>query len=174
MGDLDQLATGAKEPSLRVDKQAVTGPSFRFRLERVRAVRERKEKLAQQELARSLTRLSGTRQQLRSAEAEIERAQAEQRSAVTAPGRLDAAELQSRQAFLERVEARRSLRAQDVRRGEVEVAERNAELVLAAGEHEMLNRLRDRRRGEHERETARRESKVLDEIATSRTRGSAA
>lgn len=152
----------------------MTGPSFRFRLERVRALRERKEKLAQQELARSLSRLHGTREQLRDAEAELERAQAEQRDAASVPGTIGATELQSRQAFLERVEQQRSQRELEVSRGEAEVASRNAELVVAAGEHEMLERLRTRRRTEHERETARRESKVLDEMAAARTRRSVA
>jgi flagellar export protein FliJ len=171
MRDRDQPARTAKEVTSRVDKQAVSGPSFRFRLERVRAVRERKEKLAQQELARSISRLSGTREELRSAEEVLERAQEEQRSAAAGP--VGAAELQSRQAFLERIEARRTLSAMDVTRGEAEVADRNAALVVAAGEHEMLNRLRDRRRGEHERESMRHENKVLDEMAA-RARGSAA
>jgi flagellar export protein FliJ len=150
----------------------VTGPSFRFRLERVRALRERKEKLAQQELARSLTRLGDTREQLRSTEAQLERAREEQRNAGTAT--VGAAELQSRQAFLERVEQRRSQRAQEVRRDETDVAERNAQLLVAAGEHEMLERLRARRLREHERESQRREGKALDEMATVRARGSAA
>ncbi|HEX4438282.1 MAG TPA: flagellar export protein FliJ [Solirubrobacteraceae bacterium] len=170
MADRDQLGRTAKEAAGRVDKQAVSGPSFRFRLERVRAVRERKEKLAQQELARSISRLSSTREELRSAEEVLERAQDEQRSAA---GPVGAAELQSRQAFLERIEARRTVSELDVTRGEAEVADRNADLVVAAGEHEMLNRLRDRRRGEHERESMRRENKVLDEMAA-RARGSAA
>src|SRR6201992_3848277 len=100
MGDRGQLARAAKEATGRVDNQAVSGPSFRFRLERVRAVRERKEKLAQQELARSISKLSDTREELRSAEAVLERAREEQRTA--AAGTLGAAELQSRQAFLER------------------------------------------------------------------------
>jgi flagellar FliJ protein len=172
MRDRDQLARAAKEAAGRVDKQAVSGPSFRFRLERVRAVRERTEKLAQQELARSISRLSSTREELRSAEAVLERAQDEQRSAA-AGGTVGAAELQSRQAFLERIEAHRSVSAMDVTRGEAEVADRGAALVVAAGEHEMLNRLRNRRRSEHERESARRENRVLDEMAA-RARGSAA
>ena len=165
----------AKGPLGPVDKQAVTsGPSFRFRLERVRAVRERKETLAQQELARSISRLSDTRERLRDAEVELERARAEQRDAATAPGTMGAAELQSRQAFIESVEQQRSERERDVTRGEADVANRGAELVVAAGEHEMLKRLRSRRRSEHERETARRESKVLDEMAATRARRSVA
>jgi flagellar FliJ protein len=158
----------AKEPRLRADYSAVTGPSFRFRLERVRAVRERKEKLAQQELARSMSRLSDTRAELRTAEASVERARAEQRDASAAAGPVGAAELQARQAFLERVEATRSNRAKDVRRSEAEVADRNAKLTVAATEHEMLNRLRERRRSEHAREAARTENKLIDELAAAR------
>jgi flagellar export protein FliJ len=164
----------AKEHPSAADKRAVNGPSFRFRLERVRALRERKEKLAQQELASSLSRLSDTRDQLHCADAELERARAEQRSAATAPGTVGAEELRSRQAFLERVEQRRSEHVQDMSVGEADVAERNAELVVAAGEHEMLKRLRTRRRSEHERETAQRENKALDEMAAMRTRRSLA
>ena len=145
----------------------VTGTSFRFRLERVRAVRERKEKLAQQELARSITRLSSSQADLDSAEAQLRSAQDEQRS--SAQSTLGAVELQSRQAFIERVEARRSRKELDLEHSEAEVASRNAALVRAAGEHEMLNRLRERRRLEHQRETALSETKVLDEMAASRT-----
>ncbi len=148
-------------------------PSFRFRLERVRSLRERKEKLAQQELARSISRLTDTRERLASAEAGVERAQAEQRAA-TAPGTIDGAELRARQVFLEHAEQLRSQRAADVASGEADVAGRGAELAVAAGEHEMLKRLRGRRRTEHERETARRESRVLDEMAASRARRSVA
>ncbi|HXD55636.1 MAG TPA: flagellar export protein FliJ [Solirubrobacteraceae bacterium] len=152
----------------------MTGPSFRFRLERVRAVRERKETLAQQELARSISRLGDTRERLRDAEQELERARAEQRDAASGRSTMGAAELQSRQAFLERVEQLAGERARDVTRVEADVADRNAELVVAAGEHEMLKRLRARRRSEHERESARRESKILDEMASSRSRRSVA
>jgi flagellar export protein FliJ len=151
----------------------VNAPSFRFRLERVRTLRERKEKLAQQELARSLSRLSDQRDRLRSAEAELERARAEQRAA-SAEGTVDAAELRDRQAFLEHAEQLRSQRAADVTSGEADVAGRGAELAVAAGEHEMLKRLRARRRSEHERETARRERNVLDEMAAARSRRSLA
>jgi flagellar FliJ protein len=151
----------------------VTG-SFRFRLERVRAVRERKEELAQQELARSISRLSSTQEELRSAEAELEQARAEQRSAVSGQGTTDGRELQAHQAFLEHIEQRRTRRVSDLERREAEVADRNAELVTAAGEHEMLNRLKDRRKVEHEREAARLEGRVLDEMAGTRARRSVA
>ncbi len=146
------------------------GPSFRFRLERVRAVRERREKLAKQELARSISHLESSEAHLRDADSELAQAQAHQRDAASAPGSMAGSDLLAGQAFVERVEAERRLRALELQRSEAEVAARGATLATAASEHEMLKRLRERRRREHEREAARLESNVLDEIATVRYR----
>jgi flagellar FliJ protein len=152
----------------------VSASTFRFRLERVRAVRERKEKLAQRELADALTRRSSSVAELRSADAHLEHALEEQRTVAGEREAVSATDLLARQAFLERVEAQRRLRARELEQRELEVAERDAELATAASEHEMLNRLRDRHRGEHDREADRREQGVLDEIASNRFRRSTA
>jgi len=150
------------------DNPAVTGTSFRFRLERVRVVRERKEKLAQLDLADAMSRRSSTVAQLRTADADVEHARSEQRSAIAGTSALSGDELIARQAFLERVEAQRRIRAHELEQREVEVAERDAALASAASEHEMLNRLRERYRGEHDREIERVERNTLDEIAVTR------
>jgi flagellar protein FliJ len=152
----------------------VTGTSFRFRLERVRAVRERKKRLAQQELADAISRRSRTVAELRRAEDDLEHARAEQRSAAGEPKVLSGGELLAHQAFLERIEVELQMRASELEQREVEVAERDARLTNAAGEHEMLNRLRERHRGAHDREMARLESNVLDELAAVRFRRGAA
>ncbi len=152
----------------------MSASTFRFRLERVRAVRERKEKLAQRELADALTRRSSSVAELRSADAHLEHALEEQRTVAGEREAVSATDLVARQAFLERVEAQRRLRARELEQRELEVAERDAELATAASEHEMLNRLRDRHRGEHDREADRREQGVLDEIASNRFRRSTA
>jgi flagellar FliJ protein len=152
----------------------VSASTFRFRLERVRAVRERKEKLAQRELADAISRRSSSVAELRSADAHLEHALEEQRTAAGEREPVSATDLVARQAFLERVEAQRRLRARELEQRELEVAERDAELATAASEHEMLNRLRDRHRGEHDREADRRERNVLDEIASTRFRRSTA
>jgi flagellar protein FliJ len=152
----------------------VSGSTFRFRLERVRAVRERKEKLAQRELADALSRRSSSVAELRSADAHLEHALQEQRTVAGEREAVSATDLVARQAFLERVEAQRRLRAGELEQRELEVAERDAELATAASEHEMLNRLRDRHRGEYDREADRRERNVLDEIASNRFRRSTA
>ncbi len=146
----------------------MTGHAFRFRLERVRAVRERAEKLAKQDLAQAISRRSSTEDELRATEANIAQAHVEQRSAVAEPGLISAGELQVRQSFLERIEAQRNGHARELAQREAEVAESDAKLTAAASEHEMLNRLRDRHRGEHDREAARVERNSLDEIASSR------
>ncbi|MGH2863894.1 MAG: flagellar FliJ family protein, partial [Solirubrobacteraceae bacterium] len=96
---------------------------------------------------------------------------AQQRSAAEEQA-VSATDLLARQTFLERVEAQRRLRAYELAQRETELAQRDAELATAASEHEMLIRLRERHRGEHEREVARLEQGALDEIAATRFRRS--
>lgn len=150
-----------------------TGSPFPFRLERIRALRERREDLARQELAQAISRLSDSQDRLRAVDADLERVHAEQRQACASPT-LAAEELRARQAFAEYVEAKRQARMQDLVRHEADVAECGDELGNAAREHQMLERLKERQRAEYDREASRREAILLDEIATSRFRGSAA
>ena len=131
-------------------------------------MRERTEKLAQRELAKAISRRSSRQADLLASDVHLEHAHAEQRTAAAEPSAVSASDLLARQAFLERIEAQRRLHARQLEQCEVEVADRDAELATAASEHEMLNRLRERRRGEHDREAARRERNLLDEIATTR------
>jgi flagellar FliJ protein len=151
-----------------------TGSSFRFRLERVRALRERREDVARQELAKALERRTGSQTRLDAVDAHLARALAEQRVATSASTSVDAAELRDRQAFVERIEAQRVSDALELRRHEADVAARDSELGEAAREHRMLERLKERQLAEHDREAGRREGIALDEIAIDRFRRSAA
>ncbi len=151
-----------------------TAPSFRFRLERVRALRQRKENLARQELARAISQRAGSLDRLRRVEEHLERAQTYQRAATGQSGTVNAADLLARQAFVEHVEAQRTMGMRELERHEADVADRDTQLGRAAREHEIIERLKDRRRAEHEREAGRRESEQLDEIALERFRRSAA
>jgi flagellar export protein FliJ len=151
-----------------------TGSSFRFRLERVRALRERREDLARQELAKAVSRLNGSQSRLDAVDANLERVLAEQRVATSTASTVDVEELRARQAFVERIEAQRVSEALELRRHEADVAERDGELGEAAREHHMLERLKERQHAEHDREVGRLESIVLDEIAIDRFRRSAA
>lgn len=77
-------------------------------------MRERKEKLAQRELADALTRRSSSVAELRSADAHLEHALEEQRTVAGEREAVSATDLVARQAFLERVEAQRRLRAREL------------------------------------------------------------
>ncbi len=146
----------------------MTGPVFRFRLERVRAVRARSEKLAQRELAEAISLRAGAQAEVRSADGQLEQARTQQRSVAGQTEAVSATELLAMQAFVERIEAQLHSHARELEQRDAEVADRDAKLATAAGEHEMLKRLRERRRGEHDSEAARRERNVLDEIALAR------
>jgi flagellar export protein FliJ len=146
----------------------MTGSAFRFRLERVRKVRERSENVAKQELARAIAHRSLGAEELRTAQEHVEHARNQQRIVGDGAAAVSASELMARQAFLERAEARREQSAHELRLRDSEVAERDASLASAAVEHEMLNRLRQRHLGEHTRELDRKERGSLDEIATQR------
>jgi flagellar FliJ protein len=152
----------------------VAGPSFRFRLERVRALRERREDLARQALADAILRRSDSWQRLCAVDADLERARAEQRQATRPARGISGAELQARQAFVEHVEAQRLQGQRELQRQEGLLAARAGELGVAAREREMLERLKERRRSEHMREQARREGDALDELAAHRFGRSAA
>jgi len=168
-------ASAPQEPPTPSDYAAVsTAPSFRFRLERVRAVRERKEDLARQELARAVAQLSGSQDRLRTVEDHLAQAHADQRLAAIESPTAGAAELLARQAFVEHIEAQRTMGMRELERHEADVAAHDAQLGQAAREHQMLERLKERHRVEHQREAGRRESGLLDEIALDRFRRSAA
>jgi flagellar FliJ protein len=143
-------------------------------LERVRALRERKEDLARQALAEAIVQRSDSQSRLHTLEAHLERVRAEQRLAGGVQTSISAAELLARQNFVEHVETQRLQGVCELERHDSEVADRNATLSHAAREHEMLERLKERHRAEHHRELQRRESDALDEIAIERFRRSAA
>jgi flagellar protein FliJ len=150
------------------------GPSFRFRLERVRALRERTEDLARQDLARAIARLTSSQDRLRAVDAHLEEIRTKQRLATGEAVTVNGAELVAHQAFVEHIEAQRTMGMRELERHESDVADCDAELGNAAREHQMLERLKERRRSEHEREAARRESNLLDELASDRSRRSVA
>ena len=137
--------------------------SFRFRLERVRALRERSEDAAKQALAEALQQHRLSTQAMDRAQAGAARARAAQLDAVRAP--TSVADLLARQAFLERSERAVEATRQDVAHHEEQVEQRREELTAAARERQALERLKEHRRRDHEREQARREGLMLDEIA---------
>jgi len=137
--------------------------AFSFRLERVRALRERSEDLAKQELAGALARRTSCEERLRQQGQLLDDARAAQREAAARPA--TAMDLIARQRFLERVERERIAGERDLRRVDAEVDARRTTLREAARERQVLERLKERRRAEHVRALLRAEGAQLDEIA---------
>jgi flagellar protein FliJ len=142
----------------------VETPSFTFRLERVRTLRERAEERAREELAKELQlRLRGEAL-LRQATSAASAARDAGRDAVLS-SRTSAGDLQAAQAYIERAERTRREAALDLDRQDAEVAARRDELAAAARDREAIDRLKDKQRADFDNEWARRAQNQLDEVA---------
>ncbi|MBW3609684.1 MAG: flagellar export protein FliJ [Actinobacteria bacterium] len=137
---------------------------FVFRLERVRRVRERAEELAQQELASSLQSHRHGEAALGAASSRLDDARRTHPLRARESG-VAGADLRAAQAYLERLAAQRRHAAQELDDRSAEVQARRDALREAARELEVLERLRERRRGEHTRNSERLSAVALDEVA---------
>jgi len=139
----------------------VGSPHFTFRLERVRALRERAEDQAKEDYASSLAhRLEGAAM-LRAAAEHRDQARAGMRPAAALSGM----DLLASQAWLDRLELAREAAELELDRRDAEVEARHVALVRAASERHALERLAERRRAEFALESNRREGAELDELA---------
>jgi flagellar FliJ protein len=130
----------------------VETPSFTFRLERVRNLRERAEESAREDLARELQlRLRGESLLMQATDA-VSAARDNGLTAVTRFG-ASGSDMLAAQAWLERG------------RQEAQVDASREKLTNAMRDREVMDRLKARHRADHTREMARREQIELDEIA---------
>jgi flagellar protein FliJ len=155
---------------MRPNNQNMKG--FRFRLERVRELREHKEDEAKQALAIALADHFRAEEELRAAEQRIHAARAAQLDAGSAYA--SGLDLVAHQAYLERTENDHRVSRQDLDLRENELALRRGALQQAARDRQALDRLKERRRAEHQREADRVEALSLDEIAINAFRRHAA
>jgi flagellar FliJ protein len=142
----------------------VETPSFTFRLERVRSLRERAEARAREALSSELRARDELAAALQQAEEAVVGARAATRDAVTG-GRVTSAQLRGLQTFIERREQLRAEASLDLDRQEAEVAARREVLAAAARDRQAIDRLEERRRAEHDAEWAVRVQNQLDELA---------
>lgn len=136
----------------------MAGTSYRFRLERVRALRERHEDEAKMELAGAMMRRSECQQQLIAAVGRIHSARAAQFDAAPT-------DLRSHQAYLERMEEAHRLLVDELARHDQEVAARRVTLTARSQDRQALEKLKEKGLDAHNREVARVEQMTLDEIA---------
>jgi flagellar FliJ protein len=141
----------------------VTRRPFNFRLERVRALRESFEDQAKEELAASLsTRLKGEAM-LRAASDSFSLAQATRRESAVLE--MSGQDLIAAQAYVERTARARQAAELELDRRDAEVDARRTALVAAARDRQVLERLKERRKADHRRESDRVEGVLLDEMA---------
>ena len=150
----------------------MAGPSFRFRLERVRALRERAEDEAKEAFAGAMMDRLRSEQEMENAADRVAQAREAQLDATAAP--ISAIDLMARQAYLERSERAHQASQDDLNRRDQVLEQRREELTEAARERQALERLKENRRIEFQREQARIEAADLDEIALNSFRRRAA
>jgi flagellar FliJ protein len=145
---------------------------FRFRLERVRALRERHEDAAKEALAGAMVQHKHCADAVALAADHVAQARTAQLDATSAP--MNVNDLLARQAYLERAEKVHQAGRRELHRHELELNRRRQALTEAARERQALERLKEHRRRDHDRETARLEGLALDEIAINGFRRNAA
>jgi flagellar protein FliJ len=142
----------------------VETPSFTFRLERVRTIRERAEERAKEALGTELRNRAEGEVLLRTATDAVDAARAAGRTTVTS-GRLSATDFICAQAFIERTERLRVEASLELARREAEVNVRREVLAAAARDRQAIEKLKERQKAEHDAEWARRSQNTLDELA---------
>jgi flagellar FliJ protein len=141
----------------------VETPSFVFRLERIRSLRQRAEERAREDLAHELRlRLRGEAMLLEATEAASAATQTGRDAVMSRSSGMD---LIAAQAYIERAERDRREAALDLDRQDAEVAARREALQAAARERKVMDKLEERQRADHEREWARKAQGALDEVA---------
>lgn len=150
----------------------MSGPSFRFSLERVRVLRERTEDAAKEALAGAMQEQLRSERGVQEAAQAVLRARRAQLEATSSP--VSGNDLLARQAYLERSERAHRASQELLGRSERQVEQRRRALTEAARARQALDRLKEHRRFDHERELARQENIVLDEIALNGFRRKAA
>lgn len=119
-----------------------------------------------------MARREQSRQELLAAEDRVQQARAAQLESAAAPRSAD--DLRALQAYLERTELASRASAESLERHQAELASKREILTAAARDRQALERLKERRRAEFEREATRLEGLTLDEIALNNFRRRAA
>ena len=139
-------------------------PYFRFRLERVRSIRERAEDHAREALSNELRVRAEGEALLRRATDAVSAARDAGRNTAN-NGRVSALDFMSAQVYLERTERNRADASLELDRRDAEVSARRTVLAAAARDRQAIDKLKERRKAEHDAEWARKSQNTLDELA---------
>jgi flagellar FliJ protein len=136
---------------------------FKFRLERVRAMRERSEDEAKEGLAQSMAARARGAGRLSESATQVQAARDGQLGAATRGVNVE--HMLAHQAFIERTERAQQAAEIDLSRQDAEVAARRVALQEAARDRQVLEKLKDKQATAHRREAERVESRQIDELA---------
>ena len=164
MGHSDSRPSRLHPRRPRPTTKTVSKP-FRFRLERVRELREHDEDRAREDLAASLGAQVRGESMLHAATLEVAQAQSARRDGVLSGGPVACIDLHAHQLWAERLQRQRADAELALERAGAEVDARRSALVEASRRREVLERLKERRRREHRAEMERVEGAQLDEMA---------
>jgi flagellar export protein FliJ len=126
-------------------------------------LRERTEDQAKQAFAGAMQDRVRSERDVKAAAERIAKAREAQLTLTSAP--TSATELLARQAYLERSEQAHRVSQEDLGRRDRALEQKRQELTHAARDRQSLERLKERRRDEHQQAQARIEAASLDEIA---------
>ena len=135
---------------------------WKFSLESVRTLKERLQQEATQKHATALLQVNAAKAALVETEKEINAAAFVMYSD---KGRSTAREISQIAQYVSQLEKRRKERLELLIRAEKEVTLAHAQLEKVAREKEILDRLHDRRKSEHQFHMAQQEQKWIDELA---------
>ncbi len=138
-------------------------PSFTFPLERVRTLRERAEERAREALSAELRNQAEGEALLQAATDAVGAARDHGRA--VPGGRVSVIDFMTAQNFLETTERRRAEASIELSRRDAEVGVKRQELAVAARDRQAIDKLKERRKAEHDAEWARRSQNTLDELA---------
>lgn len=163
-GSVQHPSGGARRTARPADHASVTSAGFRFRLEPVRALRERGEERAQGALAAALHREESVRRAL--AEADEQSRQARRQATPRTDGvRTSGAELRAAAVWIDRTGQQQQELALSLDRHVHDSTTHRGLLTEAARERQVLERLRERQQAAHRAEQGRIEQAELDEVA---------
>ena len=140
-------------------------PSFTFRLEQVRDIRERAEDQAREALSQGIRHRDEGQMRFEEAHAEVRKACELNRAAVAGGQLTSAVNLRAIQTYVERTEQLRSSAELELSRREAEVQAKRAHLAAAARDRQAIDKLKERQLAEHNAQWARKNQNTLDELA---------
>lgn len=144
---------------------------FKFRLEALLKHRKHIENEAQRQFVESRFRLDQAKVKLQSMYGLIDRCRFEISNLQGAGKNHDLMKILEREAFIKGQEELIKRHREHMRELQLDLEEKQEALVLALRDRKTIEKLKEKRKQEHDKEVARREALEMDEIATIRAGG---